>query len=228
MSTPIARIYLVRHGETQANHDEIIQGHQDTALNERGFEQARLLGEALREVKFHDVAFSSDLCRAVSTADEILTHHPEVKMVKQEELRERYMGELEGKQARKGVALVAKFDKNLETAVAFNLRAVSWWNANILESMINGDNGDSLEEPRNILVTTHGGFIVTLVRGLIKCKKARCGEGVVIWKCLNTSVSVLEVLEDRTAVVVQYGDVTHLRHSDISCHNNPDVISFSA
>ena len=131
------------------------------------------------------------------------------------------MGELEGKRARKGVALVAKVDKNIETAVAFNLRAVSWWNANILGSMTNGDS--SLEEPRNILVTTHGGFIVTLVRGLIGSKKARCGEGVVIWRCLNTSVSVLEVLEDRTAVVVQFGDVTHL-HSDISCHkSNPDV-----
>ena len=44
---------------------------------------------------------------------------------------------------------------------------------------------------------------------------------------MNTSVSVLlvEVLEDRTAVVVQYSDVTHLRHSDISCHEtNPDDI----
>ena len=69
MTTPIARIYLVRHGETQANRDQIIQGHEDTALNERGFEQARLLGEALKKIKFHEVAFSSDLCRAVSVSD---------------------------------------------------------------------------------------------------------------------------------------------------------------
>ena len=69
MTKPIARIYLVRHGETQANHDEIIQGHQDMELNERGFEQARLLGEALKKIEFHDVAFSSDLCRAVSVSD---------------------------------------------------------------------------------------------------------------------------------------------------------------
>lgn len=67
--TPIARIYLVRHGETQANRDEIIQGHMDTALNEKGVEQARLLGEALKRIKFHHVAFSSDLCRAVSVSD---------------------------------------------------------------------------------------------------------------------------------------------------------------
>ncbi|KAF8809107.1 phosphoglycerate mutase-like protein, partial [Phlegmacium glaucopus] len=203
----IARIYLVRHGETQANRDEIIQGHLDAALNDKGFEQARLVGEALKRIKFHNVAFSSDLSRAVSTAEEILIHHPEVKMVKQEELRERYMGELEGKRARKGTALVASVDQKIETAVAFSQRAVTWWNNNILGSTIDGEN---LTEPRNILVTTHGGFIVTLVRGLIGSKKARCGEGVVIWKCLNTSVSVLEVMEDETAVVVQYGDVAHL------------------
>jgi len=207
MTTPIARIYLVRHGETQANRDRIIQGHQDTPLNERGFEQAKLVGETLKGIEFHD-AFSSDLCRAVSTADEILTHHPQVKMVKQEGLRERYMGELEGKRARKGASLVAMVDQKLETAVAFKRRAVSWWNQNILGSTINEEN------PRNILVTTHGGFIVTLVRELIENKKAWCGEGVVIWKCLNTSVSVLEVFEDKTAVVVQYGDVTHLRLSE--------------
>lgn len=69
MATPIARIYLVRHGETQANRDDIIQGQQDTKLNERGFEQARLVGEALKRIKFHDVMFSSDLSRAVSVSD---------------------------------------------------------------------------------------------------------------------------------------------------------------
>lgn len=68
MTTPIARIYLVRHGETQANRDEIIQGHLDTGLNERGFEQARLLGQALKRIHFHNIAFSSDLCRAVSVS----------------------------------------------------------------------------------------------------------------------------------------------------------------
>ena len=118
------------------------------------------------------------------------------------------MGELEGKRAQKGVALVAKVDQKLETTAAFSRRAVTWWNNNILGSTISGEN---LTEPRNILVTTHGGFIMTLVRGLIGSKKARCGEGIVIWNCLNTSVSVLEVLEDKTAVVVQYGDVSHLR-----------------
>jgi broad specificity phosphatase PhoE len=29
-----AYVYIIRHGETQANKDHIIQGHLDTALNE--------------------------------------------------------------------------------------------------------------------------------------------------------------------------------------------------
>ena len=59
----VLRVYLVRHGETQANRDGIIQGQQDTRLNALGEEQARLVGEALREEEI-GCAFSSDLSRA--------------------------------------------------------------------------------------------------------------------------------------------------------------------
>lgn len=59
----VARVYLVRHGETQANRDGIIQGHQDTQLNALGEEQARKVGEALKEEEI-GCAFSSDLSRA--------------------------------------------------------------------------------------------------------------------------------------------------------------------
>lgn len=59
----LVRVYFVRHGETQANRDGIIQGQMDTALNSRGEEQARMVSEALRDVKFSR-AYSSDLRRA--------------------------------------------------------------------------------------------------------------------------------------------------------------------
>ena len=59
----VLRVYFVRHGETQANRDGIIQGQQDTPLNALGEEQARLVGEALKEEEI-GCAFSSDLSRA--------------------------------------------------------------------------------------------------------------------------------------------------------------------
>lgn len=58
-----ARIYLVRHGETTANREGIIQGQTDTKLNELGVKQASLVAGALKAVTF-DLAFSSDLSRA--------------------------------------------------------------------------------------------------------------------------------------------------------------------
>ena len=61
--TVLARVYLVRHGETDANRQGIIQGQMDTPLNNRGMHQAKIVGEALRSIPF-DIAYSSDLTRA--------------------------------------------------------------------------------------------------------------------------------------------------------------------
>lgn len=61
--TILARVYLVRHGETDANRDGIIQGQLNTPLNDIGRKQASLVGEALRDIPF-DIAYSSDLDRA--------------------------------------------------------------------------------------------------------------------------------------------------------------------
>jgi bisphosphoglycerate-dependent phosphoglycerate mutase len=61
---PTAHIYIVRHGETAENRAMIVQGQRDTALNELGRAQARLVGRLpLRDIPF-DVAWSSDLQRA--------------------------------------------------------------------------------------------------------------------------------------------------------------------
>lgn len=59
----IARIYIVRHGETDANRMGVLQGQMDTQLNETGIAQAKMTAEALEKVPFL-VAYSSDLSRA--------------------------------------------------------------------------------------------------------------------------------------------------------------------
>jgi bisphosphoglycerate-dependent phosphoglycerate mutase len=60
-----AIIHIVRHGETDANRQKIFQGQLDTDLNANGLDQARQVADTLRSIPF-DVAFSSDLSRAVS------------------------------------------------------------------------------------------------------------------------------------------------------------------
>jgi len=71
------RVYIARHGETQQNRGGIIQGQRDTSLNAIGLEQARMVGEALKDAKL-GVAFSSDLERAVKVRN--INHHPFVWM----------------------------------------------------------------------------------------------------------------------------------------------------
>ena len=63
-------VYLVRHGETEANVTNTLQGQSDVRLNEMGLKQAQLAGKRLRE-KYFDVIWSSDLSRAAVTAAEI-------------------------------------------------------------------------------------------------------------------------------------------------------------
>lgn len=58
-----ARIYVVRHGETDENKQGVMQGHLDTRLNDTGIKQAHLAGQALKDIQF-DIAFTSDLERA--------------------------------------------------------------------------------------------------------------------------------------------------------------------
>ena len=82
------RIYIVRHGETEENKQKIMQGQLDTQLDLEGEKQADLVAKALREIPF-DVCYSSDLRRAVSTAERILVHHSGMQLEKPPALRER-------------------------------------------------------------------------------------------------------------------------------------------
>lgn len=61
-------IYLIRHGETQANREGIFRGRMDIPLSDRGLDQARRLGAwfATRSI---DHVFVSPLQRAVQTAE---------------------------------------------------------------------------------------------------------------------------------------------------------------
>jgi len=54
----IVKVYIVRHGETASNAAGIIQGQLNTALNEAGVKQAKVIAEALRprNQKAHDAA----------------------------------------------------------------------------------------------------------------------------------------------------------------------------
>ena len=65
------RLFLVRHGLSSFNKKGLIQGRIDESyLTDEGYEQAKLTGSLLNEIKF-DQIYSSPLKRAAETAKEI-------------------------------------------------------------------------------------------------------------------------------------------------------------
>lgn len=64
------KLYLIRHGETDWNQVHRFQGREDIPLNADGIKQAKLTGNALKNMGIEAV-YSSPLQRALRTAQEI-------------------------------------------------------------------------------------------------------------------------------------------------------------
>lgn len=89
-------IYLVRHGESEANVAHIIQGQGggNSTLTENGKEEVQMLGKQFKEIHF-DAIFSSDLLRTIQSA-EILSEILHLPVHISPALRERNLGKYEG------------------------------------------------------------------------------------------------------------------------------------
>ena len=92
----MAKIYLLRHGETEWNHNgNRYCGLTDIALSDKGRQQAELAAEYLKDVPFQDV-FASPLIRAYETAQIIAAKHG-LPIQTESRIREIDFGVWEGK-----------------------------------------------------------------------------------------------------------------------------------
>ncbi len=91
---PITEIFLVRHGETEWNVQQRLQGHADSPLTDIGHQQAEALAGSLQNYDF-DAIYSSDLKRAVDTADKIVSKNGG-QLQEDSRIRERHFGVLQG------------------------------------------------------------------------------------------------------------------------------------
>jgi broad specificity phosphatase PhoE len=137
--------YIVRHGQTDWNVEERIQGHTDIPLNERGRKQAVELSDRLKAVTFH-YCYSSDLQRAIQTAH-ILKGNHSIDLKVDQRLRERYFGSWEGRLSSELNGLLQE-----ETAVESNASVQERIMAFLQEIA-------EIHPESNILITTHGGVM---------------------------------------------------------------------
>ena len=90
----MSRLLLARHGDTELNSAEKYWGRTDVKLSTDGLRQAERLRDRLAEEKI-DVVYSSDLKRALVTAETIASKH-QLDVNPCEELREIDFGNIEG------------------------------------------------------------------------------------------------------------------------------------
>jgi 2,3-bisphosphoglycerate-dependent phosphoglycerate mutase len=92
----MAKLVLVRHGQSLWNQEDRFTGWVDVPLTDLGRAEARQAGERLRDLRF-DVAYTSALWRAQETLDimlDVLGQKPPI--IRDQALNERHYGDLQG------------------------------------------------------------------------------------------------------------------------------------
>ncbi|MFM8552111.1 MAG: 2,3-bisphosphoglycerate-dependent phosphoglycerate mutase [Nitrospiraceae bacterium] len=93
----MARLILLRHGESQWNLENRFTGWVDVPLSSKGEQEARAAGEKLKPFRF-DLAYTSVLKRAIDTLRLVLevTGQQHVPTEQDQALNERMYGDLQG------------------------------------------------------------------------------------------------------------------------------------
>jgi len=95
MRNNTTNVFMVRHGQTEWNLFNRIQGQKNSPLSEAGKKQACRIREKLKDKEIK-IAYSSSLGRAVETAAIIIDDLP-IKLIQRDTLNEIALGPLEGK-----------------------------------------------------------------------------------------------------------------------------------
>lgn len=159
----MTRLCLVRHGQTDWNLEGRYQGQSDIPLNSTGIKQARLIAEILRDEKF-DAVYSSDLSRAIRTAEIITEHRNHLKINTDPRLREVRQGEWEGLTRD---IIRDRYPKIWEALIENPVSAHPPGGETVLEvqSRVNAALNDisALYPDGNILVVSHGLALATVI-----------------------------------------------------------------
>lgn len=201
-------VYFVRHGETDYNAVNRIQGQTDIPLNEAGLLQAECAGKRLKSKHF-DVIYSSDLNRAMVTAQKIADGR---KIIPDERLREWDLGHWQGKlmsevrelYPEEVAVLGERVDivvKDGESALQLRDRAAAF-----VTEIVRKHPG------KEILCVTHGGFMRTFLMyafGMEHYPKAQVD---------NTSFCCFSTADGgETWQLVFWNDINHLATGGLNC-----------
>ena len=162
-------LYVIRHGKTDWNLENKIQGRADVPLNHLGIQEANLIKEALNQTKFYEI-ISSPLIRAKKTA-EIISNH-QIPVVTDARIVERDFGEFEG---------LCKEDFDCSSFWNYSLNC-QYTKAESIQKLLNRvynflDEYKEIYEKKDVLVVTHAGVIPAICsyfKGIPKSNNLFC------------------------------------------------------
>ncbi|XP_010680436.2 phosphoglycerate mutase-like protein 4 isoform X1 [Beta vulgaris subsp. vulgaris] len=201
-------IIVVRHGETEWNALGKMQGQMDIDLNNVGRQQAITVAERLSREPNISAIYSSDLKRALETAQTIASRCVGLQVITDVDLRERHIGDLQGLVFRESskinpVAFEAlkspKSDQEIpgggESRDQLYKRCTS-----SLQRIAEKHRGE------RVVAVTHGAVIEMLYKRAIPGGKAG---GV-----MNTSVSIIQLSKEDVWSIKLWNDISHLKETE--------------
>ena len=181
----MAKLMLLRHGESQWNLENRFTGWVDVPLSPKGEEEAKIAGEKIKDIKF-DQAYTSVLKRANDTLDIALkvAEQEDLPITKDQALNERHYGALQGLNKaetakkygdeqvhiwRRSYDVPPPSDKTELNPEGFTeslkdtaARTLPYFNEHILPKV---------KEGKNIIVAAHGNSLRSIVMELDKLTK---------------------------------------------------------
>ena len=204
----MAKIILVRHGDTRLNSAQRFWGQTDVELSQEGLNQAERLRDFLTTVEI-DAVYTSNLSRAADTA-EIITSKHQVKITTCKELAEINFGDLEG--------LTFEEISRQHPEMA---ELLSTWS--IRPRFPGGESVDELNkrvskfllrlrkhaDEEVILIVSHAGVLRLMVCNLL-------GLGLQHWRQIRIDLASLSVVETYTqgAILSSLNNTSHLKQGN--------------
>ena len=199
----MATLLLVRHSKTEGEENRYY-GHIDVSLSQEGAEQAEMLRDRLTSQNLN-VVYSSDLKRALDTADIIAGAH-KLKVMPCSDLRELDFGELAGmtfneiqERYHGAIKLLSGEDLDMSAPGGESLRQMSIR----IKRFVAGVEKQPRE--RTVLVVAHDGSLKVLLCTLL-------GIGLEHWWQFRLQPASLTVVETYAegSVLCRLNDTSHL------------------
>ncbi len=201
----MTKLFLIRHGQSEWNKRNMIQGQTNTMLTDLGKEQAFSLGKRLLKEDI-DIIYTSDLLRAYTTA-KIIANTIHKPLVSSEFIREINFGPWEGlsfeeikeKYSEEYFTWLKEPDKlninGAETLQIVQNRALKYIDYIIREN-----------KDKNIAIVSHGAILKTIILGLLDINLSH-------YKNIslnNVSLIIIE-FRDYNRVLTLFNDISHLK-----------------